>query len=31
MLGTFLALLPGMLAWAVFGDQLANALNQSAR
>ena len=26
MLGTFLALLPGMVAWTVFGDQLANAM-----
>ena len=27
MLGTFLALIPGMLAWTVFGDQIANALD----
>ena len=26
LLGTFLALLPGMVAWTVFGDQLANAM-----
>jgi phospholipase D1/2 len=29
MLGTFLALIPGMLAWSVFGDQLANAMDES--
>jgi len=26
VLGTFLALVPGMLAWTVFGDRLGNAL-----
>jgi phospholipase D1/2 len=26
MLGTFLALLPGMVAWTVFGDQIRNGL-----
>ena len=26
MLGTFLALLPGILAWTVFGDQISTAL-----
>jgi uncharacterized membrane protein YdjX (TVP38/TMEM64 family) len=26
MLGTFLALLPGMVAWTVFGDQIRNRL-----
>ena len=29
LLGTFLALIPGMLAWTVFGDQLANAMEDS--
>jgi len=31
MLGTFLALLPGMLAWTVFGDQINAALEDSAK
>jgi len=31
MLGTFLALLPGMVAWTVFGDQLANAMEDSGK
>lgn len=31
MLGTFLALLPGMLAWTVFGDQISAALDDSAK
>jgi phospholipase D1/2 len=31
MLGTFLALLPGMLAWTIFGDQLANAMEDSGK
>jgi phospholipase D1/2 len=31
MLGTFLALLPGMLAWTVFGDQINAALDDSAK
>ena len=31
MLGTFLALLPGMLAWTVFGDQLASAMDGSGK
>lgn len=31
MLGTFLALLPGMLAWTVFGDQIANAMDGSGK
>jgi phospholipase D1/2 len=31
MLGTFLALIPGMLAWTVFGDQLANAMEDSGK
>ena len=31
MLGTFLALLPGMVAWSVFGDQLANAMDESGK
>jgi phospholipase D1/2 len=31
MLGTFLALLPGMVAWTVFGDQLANAMDESGK
>jgi phospholipase D1/2 len=30
-LGTFLALIPGMLAWTVFGDQLANAMEDSGK
>jgi phospholipase D1/2 len=30
MLGTLLALLPGMLAWTVFGDQINAALDDSA-
>jgi uncharacterized membrane protein YdjX (TVP38/TMEM64 family) len=30
VLGTFLALIPGMLAWTVFGDQLSAALEDSA-
>jgi uncharacterized membrane protein YdjX (TVP38/TMEM64 family) len=30
-LGTFLSLIPGMLAWTVFGDQISNALEDSAR
>jgi uncharacterized membrane protein YdjX (TVP38/TMEM64 family) len=31
VLGTFLALLPGMLAWTVFGDQIGAALDDSAK
>ena len=31
MLGTFLALLPGMLAWTVFGDQLTSAMDGSGK
>ena len=31
MLGTFLALLPGMVAWSIFGDQLANAMEDSGK
>ena len=31
MLGTFLALLPGMLAWTVFGDQINAALDDTAK
>jgi phospholipase D1/2 len=31
MAGTFLALLPGMVAWTVFGDQLANAMEDSGK
>jgi uncharacterized membrane protein YdjX (TVP38/TMEM64 family) len=31
LLGTFLALLPGMVAWTIFGDQLANAMNESGK
>jgi len=31
MLGTFLALLPGMLAWTVFGDQINAALEDSSK
>ena len=31
LLGTFLALLPGMVAWTVFGDQLANAMEESGK
>jgi len=31
MLGTFLALLPAMLAWTVFGDQINAALEDSAK
>jgi phospholipase D1/2 len=30
MLGTFLALLPGILAWTVFGDQLMAALDDTS-
>lgn len=30
-LGTFLALLPGMLAWTVFGDQINAALEDSSK
>ena len=30
MLGTFLALLPGVLAWTVFGDQITNALEDAS-
>jgi phospholipase D1/2 len=31
MLGTFLALLPGMLAWTVFGEQIGNALEDTSK
>ena len=31
LLGTFLALLPGMVAWTVFGDQIANAMDESGK
>jgi phospholipase D1/2 len=31
VLGTFLALIPGMLAWTVFGDQIANAMDESGK
>ena len=31
MLGTFLALVPGIIAWTVFGDQLANALEDPSK
>lgn len=31
MLGTFLALLPGMLAWTVFGEQISNALEDTSK
>ena len=31
LLGTFLALLPGMVAWTIFGDQLANAMDESGK
>jgi len=31
VLGTFLALLPGMVAWSVFGDQLAAAMEESGK
>ncbi len=31
MLGTFLALVPAILAWMVFGDQLANAMEDSGK
>jgi uncharacterized membrane protein YdjX (TVP38/TMEM64 family) len=31
MLGTLLALVPGMLAWTVFGDQARNALEDSSK
>lgn len=31
MLGTFLALLPAMLAWTVFGEQLGRALEDSSK
>jgi phospholipase D1/2 len=31
LLGTLLALLPGMLAWTVFGDQINAALDDSAK
>ena len=31
MLGTFLALLPGMLAWSVFGDQISTALEDTSK
>jgi len=31
MLGTFLALLPGMLAWTVFGDQINAALDDTSK
>jgi uncharacterized membrane protein YdjX (TVP38/TMEM64 family) len=30
MLGTFLALLPGLVAWTVFGDQLTHALEDAS-
>ena len=30
-LGTFLALVPGMLAWTVFGDQISTALEDSSK
>lgn len=30
-LGTFLALVPGMLAWTVFGDQIGTALEDSSK
>jgi uncharacterized membrane protein YdjX (TVP38/TMEM64 family) len=31
MLGTFLALLPGMAAWSVFGEQISNALEDTSK
>ena len=31
LLGTFLALIPGILAWSVFGDQLINAMDQEGK
>ena len=31
MLGTFIALVPGMLAWTVFGDQISAALDDSSK
>jgi uncharacterized membrane protein YdjX (TVP38/TMEM64 family) len=31
VLGTFLALVPGMLAWTVFGDQIGTALEDSSK
>jgi phospholipase D1/2 len=31
MAGTSLALLPGIIAWTVFGDQLANAMDESGK
>ena len=31
LLGTFLALIPGMVAWTVFGDQLINAMDQEGK
>lgn len=31
MLGTFLALLPGMLGWTVFGDQINAALEDTSK
>jgi phospholipase D1/2 len=31
MLGTFLALLPGILAWTVFGDQVSAALEDTGK
>ena len=31
LLGTFLALIPAILAWTVFGDQLMNALDEAAQ
>ena len=31
MLGTFIALVPGMLAWTVFGDQINAALEDGSK
>jgi phospholipase D1/2 len=31
LLGTFLALLPAIAAWAVFGDQIANAMDEKGK
>ncbi len=31
LLGTFLSLIPGILAWTVFGDQLVNAMDQEGK
>ena len=31
LLGTFLALVPAILAWTVFGDQIVNAMDDASK